>query len=196
MPQKSENLPPNWDDINNECQHITLKCPWTLTSGNGTIKVVIACLKWTFIYDFWIRVTADPEGNPNFSKQICINKHNPLLVSLSEALNDYEDFPEAHLNFYQLHILGEVLDSLFRRYNPHNCRYSSSLSWSSHRKTSWHRSRSGRQSFIQLIERKMKNQLCSWRRTCRCWWTCKLYFQEKCVVFFFTSRTSRWVVRE
>ena len=55
---------------------------------------------------------AYPEGNPNISKQIDINKHNPLLESLSEALDEYEDFPEPHINPYQLHILGELLDSL------------------------------------------------------------------------------------
>ena len=110
MPQKSENLPPNWDDIDDECQHIPLNCPWTITSGTETLKVVITCLKWTFNYDFWIRVTAHPEGNPKILKQIDIN---PLLVSLSEALDDYKNFPELHLNSYQLHILGELLDSLF-----------------------------------------------------------------------------------
>ena len=113
MPQKSENLPPNWDDIDDECQHIPLNCPWSITSGTETLTVVITCLKWTFNYDFWIRVTAHPEGNPKISKQIDINQHNPLLVSLSEALDDYENFLEPHLNSYQLHILGEQLDSLF-----------------------------------------------------------------------------------
>ena len=34
MPQKSENLHPNWDDIDDECQHIPVNCPWTITSGN------------------------------------------------------------------------------------------------------------------------------------------------------------------
>ena len=58
-------------------------------------------------------MTAHPEGNTNISKQIDINKHNPLLVSLFEALDDNEDFPQPHLNSYQLHILGELLDSLF-----------------------------------------------------------------------------------
>ena len=113
MPQKSENLPPNWDDIDDECQHISLKCPWTITSGNETLTVVITRLKWTFNYDFWIRVTAHPEGNPNISKQIDINKDNTLLESLSEALDEYEDFLQPHLNSYQPHILGELLDSLF-----------------------------------------------------------------------------------
>ena len=53
------------------------------------------------------------EGNPSISKQIGIIRHNQLLVPLSEALENYEDFPEPHLNSYQLHILGELLDSLF-----------------------------------------------------------------------------------
>ena len=112
MPHKAENFPPNWDDINDERQYNPLNCPWTITSENETLTVVITCLKWTFNYDFWIRVTAHPEGNPNISKQIDINKRNPLLESLSEALDDYEDFLEPYLNSYELHILGELLDSL------------------------------------------------------------------------------------
>ena len=90
MPQTSENLPPNWDAIDDECQHIPLNCPWTNTSGNETLTVVITYLKWTFNYDLWIRVTAHPEGNPHISKQTDVNKHNPLHESLSEALDDYE----------------------------------------------------------------------------------------------------------
>ena len=112
MPQKAENLPPNWDTIDDECQHIPLNCRWTITSGNESLTVVIKCKKWTFNYDFWIRVTAHPEGKPNISKQIDINKNSPLLESLSEVLDEYEDFPEPHINSFQLHILGELLDSL------------------------------------------------------------------------------------
>ena len=124
MPQKSENLPPNWDDIDDKCRHIPLNCPWTITSENETLTVVINCLKWTFNYDFWIRVTAHPEGNPIISKQIDINKHNLLLFSLSEALDDYEEFLEPHLNSYQLNIPGELIDPLFSGYNLHNGQYS------------------------------------------------------------------------
>ena len=112
MPHKPEKLPPNWDDIEDECQHIPLNCPWTTTSENETLLVTITCLKWTFNYDFWIRVVAHPEGNPNISKQTGINEYNPLLESLSVAPDDYEGFPEPHLNSYQLHILEELLDSL------------------------------------------------------------------------------------
>ena len=112
MPQKSENLPANWDDIDDECHHIPLNCPRTITSENETLTVVITCLKWTVNYDLWIRVTAHAEGNPNISKQVDINKQIPLLESLSEALDEYEDFPEPHFNSYQMHILGQLLDSL------------------------------------------------------------------------------------
>ena len=94
MPQESENLPANWDDIDDECHHIPFNYPWVITSGSETLTVVITCFKWTFNYDFWIRVTAHPEGNPKISEQTNINRHNPLLSSLSEALDEYEDFPE------------------------------------------------------------------------------------------------------
>ena len=70
-------------------------------------------LEWTFNHDFWIRVTAHSEGNTNFSKQINIDKHHLLLESLSEAPNDYVKLPEPHLDFLQLHILGELSDFLF-----------------------------------------------------------------------------------
>ena len=93
MSQKFENLPPNWDDIDNECEHISLNCPWTITSPNETLTVVITRLKWTFNYGFWIRVTVHPEGNSHISPEIDIIKQNPLLESLSEALEDYDDFP-------------------------------------------------------------------------------------------------------
>ena len=58
-------------------------------------------------------MTAYPEENPIILKQLNINKHHPLLESLSEALNDCVKVPEPHLNSHQLHILGELLDFLF-----------------------------------------------------------------------------------
>ena len=113
MPQHFENFPPNWDAIEKECQYVPLTCPWTITCKDGTLEFIITSLEWTFNYVFWIRVTAHSEGNPNISKQININKHHPLLESLSEALNDYLKLPEPHLDSHQLHILGELLDFFF-----------------------------------------------------------------------------------
>ena len=113
MPQNFESLPPDWEAIKEECQHIPLACPWTITCKDGTLEFIITSLEWTFNYDFWIRVTAHPEGNPNNLKQINIDKHHFLLESLSEALYDYVEYSETHLNSLQLHILGELFDFLF-----------------------------------------------------------------------------------
>ena len=98
MPQKIEDFPTNWNDIEEECQHVPLNCPWTFTCEDGTLAFIITSLKWTFNYDFWIRVTAHPERNANILKQINIDKHHLLLESLSEALDDYVKLPDPHLN--------------------------------------------------------------------------------------------------
>ena len=76
MPPKLENLPPNRDHIEGECQHIPLNCPWTITSEDETLTVVSTCLKGNFSFDFWITVTAHTEGNLNISKQTDNNKYN------------------------------------------------------------------------------------------------------------------------
>ena len=113
MPQNFENFPPNWDAIEEECQHVPLTCPWTITCKDGTLEFIITSMEWTFNNDFWIRVTVHSEGNLNISKQINIDKHHPLLETLSEALNDYVKLLEPHLNSLQLHNLGEVLHFWF-----------------------------------------------------------------------------------
>ena len=87
MPRKIEDLPPNWDAIEEEYLHISLTCPWTITCEDGTLSFIITSLEWTFNYDSWIRFAAHSEGNPNTSKQVNINKHRHLLESLSEVLN-------------------------------------------------------------------------------------------------------------
>ena len=116
MPQNFKNLPPNWDATGEECQHIPLTCPWTITCKDVTLEFIITSLEWTFKYDVWIRVAAHPEEGPNIFKQINIDKHHPLLESLSEALNDYVKLPEPHLNshLFRVHFhLEKLLDFLF-----------------------------------------------------------------------------------
>ena len=76
-----DNLPEN------ECKHIPLNCPWTMTSKDESLTFNISCLKWTFNYDFCVRVTAHPQGAPSVSKQIHLDDHHPLLRSLTDALN-------------------------------------------------------------------------------------------------------------
>ena len=113
MPQNFGNLPPNWDNIKKDCEYISLTCLWTFFCKDGTLEFIITSLEWIFSHDFWIRMTAHSEGNQNILEQIDIDKHHPLLESLSEALNDYVEVPEPHLNSLQLHIHGELLDFLF-----------------------------------------------------------------------------------
>ena len=98
MPQNFENLPPNWDDIEEECQHIPLKCPWTIVCEDGTLVFINTSLELTFNYNFWMRVTAHPQENPNILKQINIDKYHPSLESLSGALKDYVELPEHYLS--------------------------------------------------------------------------------------------------
>ena len=100
----------------NECKHVPLNCPWIITSKGETLTVIITCLKWTFNYDFWSRVTVNPEGNSDLSKQIDLDDYHPLLKSLSDALNRYEDFPEPHLNSFQLEVLEELVEYLYLKF--------------------------------------------------------------------------------
>ena len=115
MPQKLDNSP--LDKIpKNECKHVPLNCPWTINSHDEALTVIITCLKWTFNYDFWIRVTVHPEGNSGISKQIDLDDHHPLLKSLSDALNLYGNFLEPHLNSFQLEILEELIEYLYLKF--------------------------------------------------------------------------------
>ena len=41
MPNYFENLPPNWDDIEEECEYVPLTCPWTIACEDGTLTVEI-----------------------------------------------------------------------------------------------------------------------------------------------------------
>ena len=81
---------------------MSLKCHWTITSKDESLTVTITYLKWTFNYDFRVRVTAHSQGAPNVSKQKDRDDHQPMPRSLVDALNLYEAFPEPHLNPHQL----------------------------------------------------------------------------------------------
>ena len=41
MPQSFENLPPNWEDIKEDWEHISLACPWTISCKDGTLEFII-----------------------------------------------------------------------------------------------------------------------------------------------------------
>ena len=142
MPQKFENVPPNWDDIEEECQHVSLNCSWTITSEDETLAIIITCLKWTSSYVFWTRVTAHPEENPNFSEGININKHHPLLESLSQALKRLREFSWTPFELPPTSYSWRTFRFfVLRRYNSWNGQCSSSLPWLGSGQILWHRPR-------------------------------------------------------
>ena len=152
-------------------------------------------LKMDFQLWFLIRVTVHPEGNPHISKQTDINKHNPLLESVSEALNEYQEFPEPHLNSYKLQILVELLDSL-----P----WGNIIPTMAHAHLVYHDLAIDKFSgtdpdqvaeyIIQLIERKINfalgDELADDGELAIC------TFRKKALFLLITSRTSCWVARE
>ena len=89
MPQNVGNLTQGLDQIpEDECKHIPLNFPWTITSKHENLTVTRPCLNWTFNYDICVRVTTHPQGAPNNWKQINLHDHHPLLRSLTDALNN------------------------------------------------------------------------------------------------------------
>ena len=113
MTQKFESSITHLNELPEEkCKHIPLNCLWSITSKDTKLTIIITCLKWTFNYEFCVRVTDYPLGAPNFPKQIELDDHHPLLRSLTDSLNLYEAFPEPHLNSPQLEILKELMEYL------------------------------------------------------------------------------------
>ena len=67
------------DDGFDEIPHFN--CPCNITTSNESIAVNIIYLKWTFSYDFWIRVELHPQGNPKASQLLDIDERHPLFKS-------------------------------------------------------------------------------------------------------------------
>ena len=117
MPQKLDNSIANLDEKpGEECKDIPLNCLWTITSEHTILTVIITYLKWTFNYDFCVRVKAYPLGAPNVSKHLDLDDHHVLLRSSTDALNLYEAFPEPHLNSHQLELLDGLIEYLLFKF--------------------------------------------------------------------------------
>ena len=63
------------DDGLDRIQHFN--CLWTITTNNESITVNIMYLKWTFNYDFWIRVEIRPQRNRKASQLLDIDELHP-----------------------------------------------------------------------------------------------------------------------
>ena len=88
------------DDGFDEIPHFN--CPSTITTSNESITVNIIHLKWTFNYDFWIRVEIHPQGNSTAFQLLDIDDLHPLFKSL--AILNYYEFPEPNLTDFQLRL--------------------------------------------------------------------------------------------
>ena len=114
MPQPTNQISVVWNTLSDngfdKIQHSN--CPWTITTKEGSITVDITYVKWIFNYDFWIRVEVHPQGNPKASQLLDIDELHPLFKSLATALLKYYNFPEPHLNEFQLHVYGELVEQL------------------------------------------------------------------------------------
>ena len=113
MAQKIESSLRHLDELpEEECKHIPLNCIWPITSQDTNLTAIITCLKWTFNFEFCVRVTTYRLGTPHIPKRIDLDDHHSLLRSLTDALYLYEAIPEPHLNSYQLEHLEELTEYL------------------------------------------------------------------------------------
>ena len=59
-----------------------------------------------------MRVEIHPQGNPKASQLLDIDELHLLFKSVAPALLNYYEFPEPHVNEFQLHVYGELRDHL------------------------------------------------------------------------------------
>ena len=122
MPQKLDSSITHLDEPpEEECKHIPLNILWAIPRQDTNLTAIITCLKWTYKNEVGVRVTTYPLGAPNFSKQIDLDDHHPLLRSLTDALNLYEALPEPNLNSHQLEILEQLMDYLHFKFQRIKC---------------------------------------------------------------------------
>ena len=103
MPYPANHNPIVWDVIGGYgFDEICFICPWTITSNNESITVIITYIKLTFNYDLWVRVKIHPQENPSISRQLDINELHPLFKSLTEALLKYYNFRNSFQTSFNL----------------------------------------------------------------------------------------------
>ena len=118
LPQNFENLILDLDKIlEDECKYLPLNCPRTVISKDESLTLIITCSKRSFNNDFYVQVTAHPQGATNVSKQLDLDDLHSLHRSLTLALDLYEAFPEPQLNTQQLKNLEELTEHLDLKFN-------------------------------------------------------------------------------
>ena len=91
MPHPANQISVVWntlaDDGFDEIQ--PFNCSWAITTINEIFTGNIIYLKWTFIFDFWIRVEIPQQRSPTASQLLEIDEPHPLLKSVATALLNY-----------------------------------------------------------------------------------------------------------
>ena len=163
MPHPAHQNPVVWNTLGDErfdeIPHFN--CPWTITTSNESITVNIIYLKWTFNYDFWIRVEIHPQGNPKAFQLLDVDELHPLFKSLATALLNYYEFPEPHFKDFQLHVYGELMDHLSYKVDWNKIMANTYLAYPDLAldKFSGTDPDQNAESFVQLIERKINSAL-------------------------------------
>ena len=118
MPYPATQNPTVWNSIDDDgFDQVYFNCPWTITTNNESITVKITYLKWTFRYDYWIRVKNQPQENSDASQLFDKTELPSLFKSLATALLNYYELPQRHLKEFQLLVIGEFLDHLSYKVN-------------------------------------------------------------------------------
>ena len=113
MPQHFESSITHLDELpEEECKLISINCIWRIICPDTNLIVFITCLKWTFNFEFSVRVTTYQLRAPSIPKQRDLDDHHHPLRSLTGARILYETFPEPHLNSHQLEHLEELMEYL------------------------------------------------------------------------------------
>ena len=93
----------------NEFKPIFLFCPWTLETPTEQLKVVITRIDFTLESQLRLRLQANPEGEPLFSKFITLTKFHEHFSSTIAAIQHYHDFPELGFPEVDLTVVNSLL---------------------------------------------------------------------------------------
>ena len=93
-------------------EEVNFNCPIKITTPSGiTENFNIIRLKWSFTKPSFILITIHPVNSKSKVSTLVFASNKFLREQLSEALDNYAEEPESHITQFQLHILGELVDT-------------------------------------------------------------------------------------
>ena len=108
----------------NKIEEIELNCPWTITVPSGASdEFMIAKLRWSFDYPFWLIASIYPTDNPAKSIILDFKRETLAFAKLFITLTLYKEYPEPHLTQQVFHTLREIMDTAEFHMGPHTTYY-------------------------------------------------------------------------